>query len=238
MLPPISLADLTAAQFAVQAAMFAIFERDVSGSGKGQVIDVSLYEPLFRLFLGDVEAYDRLGEQRERTGNRHPSAAPRNVYETADGHITLSASSQHIFENVMHAIDRPDLIHDPRFATNDDRVDNATELDALIEEWTSERTTEQAISEMEAADAIVGPIYDMGDIFEDDQYEARDDIIEIEDDELGTLRTANTVPKFSRTPGGVDHAGPRHGQHNEEVYLDELGLHRTTYERLRKGGII
>lgn len=238
LLPPISLADLTAAQFAVQAAMFAIFERDVSGSGKGQVIDVSLYEPLFRLFLGDVEAYDRLGEQRERTGNRHPSAAPRNVYETADGHITLSASSQHIFENVMHAIDRPDLIHDPRFATNDDRVDNATELDALIEEWTSERTTEQAISEMEAADAIVGPIYDMGDIFEDDQYEARDDIIEIEDDELGTLRTANTVPKFSRTPGGVDHAGPRHGQHNEEVYLDELGLHRTTYERLRKGGII
>jgi crotonobetainyl-CoA:carnitine CoA-transferase CaiB-like acyl-CoA transferase len=240
LLPPISLADLTAAQFAVQAAMFAIFERDVGhgGSGEGQVIDVSLYEPLFRLFLGDVEAYDRLGERRERTGNRHPSAAPRNVYETADGHITLSASSQAIFENVMRAIDRPDLIDDPRFATNDDRVNNAAELDAVIEEWTSERTTERAIAEMEAADAIVGPIYDMGDIFEDEQYEARDDITEVEDDELGTLRTANTVPKFSRTPGSVEHAGPRHGQHNEEVYLDELGLDAETYERLQEEGVV
>lgn len=240
LLPPISLADLTAAQFAVQAAMFAIFERDVGhgGSGTGQVIDVSLYEPLFRLFLGDVEAYDRLGERRERTGNRHPSAAPRNVYETADGYITLSASSQAIFENVMRAINRPDLIDDPRFATNDDRVNNAAELDAFIEEWASERTTKQAIAEMEAADAIVGPIYDMGDIFEDEQYEARDDITEVEDDELGTLRTANTVPKFSRTPGSVEHAGPRHGQHNEEVYLDELGLDAETYERLQEEGVV
>lgn len=124
------------------------------------------------------------------------------------------------------------------FATNDDRVENATELDAVIEEWAGERTTEQAIAEMEAADAIVGPVYDMGDIFEDEQYKARDDIIEVEDDELGTLRTANTVPKFSRTPGSVEHAGPRHGQHNEEVYLDELGLERTTDERLREEDVV
>lgn len=87
LLPPISLADLIAAQFAVQAALFAIFERDVGrgGSGEGQVIDVILYEPLFRLFLGDVEAYDRNDHVRNRTGNRHPNASPRNVYETADG---------------------------------------------------------------------------------------------------------------------------------------------------------
>lgn len=238
LLPPISLADLTAAQFAVQAAMFAIFERDIGASGKGQTIDVSLYEPLFRVFLGDVEAYDRLGKKRKRTGNHHSSAAPRNVYKTSDGYITLSASSQRIFENVMHAINCPDLIDDPRFETNDDRVNNAAQLDKFIEEWTSDRTTEQAISEMEAADAIVGPIYDMEDIFEDNQYEARNDIIEIEDDELGTLRTANTVPKFSRTPGTVDHAGPRHGQHNEEVYINELGLQQETYERLCKEDII
>ncbi|ELY99637.1 MULTISPECIES: CaiB/BaiF CoA transferase family protein [Natrialba] len=233
LLPPISLADLTAAQFAVQASMFAIFERDIGASGTGQVIDVSLYEPLFRLFLGDVEAYDRLGKECERTGNRHSSAAPRNVYATSDGHITLSASSQRIFENVMDAIGRPELVDDPRFETNNDRVENADELDAVIEEWTSERTTDRAIAEMEAADAIVGPVYSMGDIFEDEQYAARNNIVEIEDDDLGTLRTANTVPKFSRTPGRVVHAGPRHGQHNEEVYLEELGVRRERYEELR-----
>lgn len=240
LLPPISLADLTAAQFAVQAALFAIFERDVGrgGSGKGQVIDVSLYEPLFRLFLGDVEAYDRNDRIRNRTGNRHPSASPRNVYETADGYVTLSASSQSIFENVMHAIDRPELIDDDRFENNDKRVENADEIDAIVEGWTNQRPTEEVIKTMEENDAIVGPIHDMADIFEDKQYQARDDIIEIEDSELGELKTFATVPKFSRTPGEVDHAGPQHGQHNEEVYLKELGINESDYERLRTAEVI
>lgn len=240
LLPPISLADLTAAQFAVQAAMFAIFERDVGcgGSGEGQVIDVSLYEPLFRLFLSDVEAYDQLGEVPERTGNRHPSAAPRNIYETADGYMTLSASSQTIFENVADAIGRPALVDDPRFETNDKRVENAEALDEIIEAWTRERTTEEAIETMDAHDAIVGPVYDIADVFEDDQYQARDDIVEVEDDDVGSLRTAAPIPKFSRTPGSVEHAGPDHGEHNEEVFLSELGLDEAKYERLRERGVI
>jgi formyl-CoA transferase len=240
LLPPISLADLTAAQFAVQAAMFAIFERDVGrgGSGEGQVIDVSLYEPLFRLFLGDVEAYDQLGKLRERTGNRHPSASPRNVYETADGYMTLSASSQRIFGNVMHAIDRPDLVDDPRFENNDKRVENAEELDAIIEEWTRRRSTEEAIEVMEESDAIVGPVYDMEDIFEDEQYQARDNIVTVEDDDLGSVRMASTVPKFSRTDGTIAHAGPAHGEHNAEVYVDELGLAEDEYEQLRTEEVI
>lgn len=240
LLPPISLADITAAQFAVQAAMFAVFERDVGrgGSGEGQVIDVSLYEPLFRLFLGDVEAYDRLGTVRDRNGNRHSSAAPRNVYETADGYMTLSASSQRIFENVAEAIGRPDLIDDPRFETNDERVENVEALDGIIEAWTRELTTEAAIEIMESHDAIVGPVYDMEDIFEDEQYRARDDIVEVEDEDLGPLKTAAPVPKFSRTPGTVEHAGPAHGEHNDVVFLDELDLDETEYERLRERGVI
>lgn len=240
LLPPISLADLTTAQFAVQAAMFAIFERDVGrgGSGEGQVIDVSLFESLFRLFVGDVAAYDRLGRVRERTGNHHPSAAPRNVYETADGYITLSASSQSIFENLMDAIDRANLIDDPRFEDNDARVEHNDALDDIIEEWTSQRTTEEVIEVMEAADAVVGPVYDIADIFEDEQYDARDDIVPVEDDDLGTVRMAAPLPKFSRTSGAVDHAGPGHGEHNASVFLDELSLDRETYDRLREDDII
>ncbi len=240
LLPPISLADLTAAQFAVQAALFAIFERDIGrgGSGEGQVIDVSLYEPLFRLFLGDLEGYTRNGRVRDRTGNRHPSAAPRNIYETADGYVTLSASSQRIFENVMHAIERPELIEDDRFATNDDRVEHAEALDEIIEGWTRDRSTAEVIETMEAHDAIVGPVYDMADIVTDDQYQAREDIVEVADEELGTLETFAPVPKFSRTPGSVRHAGPEHGEHNAEVFLDELGLEEGEYDRLRQAGVI
>ncbi|MFC7154229.1 CaiB/BaiF CoA transferase family protein [Halomarina halobia] len=240
LLPPISLADLTAATFAVQATMFALFEREIGrgGSGEGQVVDVSLYEPLFRLFVGDVEAYDRQGLVAERTGNRHPNAAPRNVYETEDGYMTLSASNQRTFERVAEAIDRPDIVEDERFATNDRRVENAEALDAIIESWTRERTTAAAIERMEAADAIVGPVYDIADIFEDEQYAARGDIVEVDDPDVGPLKTAATVPKFSRTPGAVEHAGAGHGEHNEEVFLGELGLDEATYADLRDRGIV
>jgi crotonobetainyl-CoA:carnitine CoA-transferase CaiB-like acyl-CoA transferase len=218
-----------------------VFERDVGrkgGSGEGQVIDMSLYEPLFRLFLSEVEAYDRLGEVRERIGNHHENASPRNVYETEDGYLTLSASAQSIFENVADAIDRPDVVDDPRFATNEARVEHADELDEVIEAWTRERTTEEAIEAMEAADAVVGPVYDMADIFEDDQYAARNDIVEVEDEDLGSLKTAAPIPRFTRTPGAVSHAGPGHGEHNDEVYLSELGLEEAEYERLREESVI
>jgi crotonobetainyl-CoA:carnitine CoA-transferase CaiB-like acyl-CoA transferase len=240
LLPPISLADLTAAQFAVQAAMFALFERDIGlgGSGEGQIIDVSLYEPLFRLFIGDIEAYDIKGHVRERTGNRHPNAAPRNIYETEDGYITLSASSQSIFENVMHAIGRPDLINEERFSTNEKRVAHAKELDKIIEDWTRKRSTEQAIEEMEDADAIVGPVYNISDIFEDDQYHARNDIVDVDDEDFGTLKTHAPVPKFSRTPGSVRRTGPEHGKDNREVYCEELGLSAETYEQLDMEDVI
>lgn len=240
LLPPISLADLTAAQFAVQAAMFAIFDRDLgqSVSDEGEVIDVSLYEPLFRLFIPDVAAHDQLGRIRERTGNQHPNAAPRNIYETADGYITLSASSQAIFERVMDAIDRPDLIGDTRFETNQKRIENAKELNAIIEMWTCERSTEEVLTRMDEADAIVGPVYDIEDIFEDEHFQAREDIIEIDDDELGSIATMNTVPRFSRTSGSVQHLGPNQGEYNAEVFLGDLNLDQEYYEQLRSENII
>lgn len=236
LLPPISLADMAAAQFAVQATMFALYER--SQSGEGQVIDVSLYESLFRMFPGAVEKYDRLGEVSERIGNHHTNAAPRNVYATSDGHIALSASSQSIFENLARAIGYPELIEDERFATNSARVEHADELDAYIAPWIAERTTDAVLDELGEGDAVVAPIYDMSDIFTDKQYAARDDIITVEDDALGSVKTMNTVPKFSRTPGSVDHLGPRHGQHNDEVFLDELDLDENVYDELQREGIV
>jgi formyl-CoA transferase len=239
LLPPMPLADMTAGLFAVQGAMFAIYERELGAkSGTGQVIDVSLFEPLFRLMVSDVEAYDQVGQVRERTGNRSTSSAPRNIYETKDGYITLSASAQRIFENVMHAIDRPDLIEDPRFETNEDRVENVDALDEYIESWTRERPRDEVIEIMTEHDAIVGPIYDISEIFDSELYQARDDIIWIDDDDLGELAVPNTHPKMSRTPGEVSFAGPRHGEYNEAVYLGELGMDEDRYEELREKDVI
>lgn len=238
LLPPIPLADLTAAQFAVMATMFALFERDVGGSGAGQVVDVSLYEPLFRLFVGDPEAYDVDGYVPERTGNRSENSAPRNLYETADGHVVLSASAQRIFENVMAAIDRPELVDDPRFHTNEQRLAHVDELDDIIESWTREHTTETVIETLEAHDAIVGPVFDVADVFDDEQYAARENLIAVEDEDVGHVRTHAPVPKLSRTPGAVDHLGPAHGAHNEAVYLGELALDETEYEHLVDEGVI
>ena len=240
LLPPISLADLTAAQFAVAATMFAVFERDLGrgGSGEGQVIDISLYEPLFRLFVGDVETYDRKGEVKERTGNQHPNAAPRNVYETADGHVTLSASNQRTFERVARAIGREDLLEDPRFETNERRVENADLLDAEIEDWTSERPTREVIETIESGGGIVGPVYDIADIFQDDQYLARGDVVQVDDPDVGPTRTHGIVPKFSRTPGDIEHLGPGHGEHTDEVLREELGITEERLEELADEGVI
>ncbi len=240
LLPPISLADLTAAQFAVAATMFAVFERDLGrgGSGEGQVIDISLYEPLFRLFVGDVETYDRKGEVKERTGNQHPNAAPRNVYETADGHVTLSASNQRTFERVARAIGREDLLEDPRFETNERRVENADLLDAEIEDWTSERATRVVIETIESGGGIVGPVYDIADIFQDDQYLARGDVVQVDDPDVGPTRTHGIVPKFSRTPGDIEHLGPGHGEHTDEVLREELGIPEERLEELADEGVI
>ena len=238
LLPPMPLADQTAATFAVMATMFAVYERDVAGSGVGQVVDVSLFEPLFRLFVSHAEAYAATGETSGRTGNRSTNSAPRNLYETADGHVALSASSQRIFENVARAIDRPDLVDDPRFATNQARLDHVGALDDLIETWTRERTTEAVVEAMSAADAIVGPVYDVADVFEDEQYAARDALVEVEDDRRGTVTTQGVVPDLSRTPGGVEHLGPAHGEHTEAVFRGELGLSAERLDELRDAGVV
>lgn len=240
LLPPVSLADIQAAQFALQATLMAVFERDVGrgGSDTGQVIDVSLVEPLWRIFFGEVEAYDYMGHVRERTGNQHPSTAPRNIYETADGYITMSASNQKTFERVAETIDKEWLIEDERFVDNASRVENAAPLNTEIEEWTRQHTTDEAIEILKTNDAIVGPVNDMSDIFDDEQFQARNSFVEVDDPDVGTVRTFGTVPKFSRTPGEVEFLGPRHGEHNEAVYQGELGLSDEELAKLRADGVV
>lgn len=153
LLPPISLADTCAAHYAVQSALFALFERFTGG--EGQVVDGSLYEPLFRMFPGDGGKYDRLGEVSERQGNYHANAAPLNVYRAKDGHVAMSASSQGTFRNLCAVVGHPGLLEDDRFATDDARVEHADELDEYIAPFVAERTVEEAVADLTEADAVV-----------------------------------------------------------------------------------
>lgn len=238
-LPPMPLADGVCSTFIALAAMLAVYERDVLGSGQGQIIDISLYEPLMRYLESAVVEYSVLGTVPQRYGNRLPTTAPRNLYRTKDDKwIALSASAQPVAEKVFRAIGREDLITDPRFCDNQSRVKNVDELDVIIGGWIGERTLEEALGELLATGAVVGPVYDMQQIFEDVHYKYRGSLVEFKDAQLGRIMVPNVFCKFSRTPGQVKHLGTELGAHNEEIYGQRLGLSKSELEDLKKSGVI
>jgi succinyl-CoA---D-citramalate CoA-transferase len=220
------LADALAAVFGVMGLLAAIYERDVTGSGKGQVIDVSLYEPIFRLAESQVVGYDQLGVVKERRGNRLEEDSPRNVYETAtDGEwITISASSDRTFARLAAAIGRPDLPDDPLFRDNANRIANDDKLDKIIACWIKDRPVEEVLKTFDDFDVVAGRIYSIRDIFNDIHYRYRNDIIEVMDPDCGPLKMPGVFPRFSRGAGKVRWSGGRLGQHNNEIFKGLLGL--------------
>jgi succinyl-CoA--D-citramalate CoA-transferase len=224
-LPGFPLADSVAATFAAMAAMFAIYGRDQGGSTKGQVIDVSLYEPLFRLMESQVIGFDQLGIVKKRQGNRLSEDSPRNTYETKDGRwVGISASSQRTFERLAEAMGMAALITDPRFTDNVKRCDNADALDAMIAGWFRQRPLAEIMATFEAANVVAGPVLDIADIFRDPQYKARGNIVDVADPDFGSVKMQGAVPFFSRNPGKVRFSGGPLGAHNDEIFKGELGL--------------
>jgi crotonobetainyl-CoA:carnitine CoA-transferase CaiB-like acyl-CoA transferase len=237
-LPGFPLADSLAATFSAMAAMFAIYKRD-NGDGKGQEIDVSLYEPLFRLVEAQVIGFDQLGLVKERIGNRLAEDSPRNTYETKDGRwLGISASSQKTYERLAIAIGRPDLITDTRFLNNAVRCDNAQELDEIIAKWIRDLTLQDVMAIFEQHQVVAGPVLDIKDIFSDPQYLFRKNIVEVEDEDFGTVKMQNVVPLFSGTPGKVRHSGGVLGKDNREIFIGSLGLSEERYQKLLEQGII
>lgn len=238
-LPPFALGDGIAAMAGCYAAMFALWWRDHGGHGEGQVIDLSLYEPLFWLLGPQVALYDQLGVVQERTGNATTFTAPRNAYRTSDGHwLGLSASAQSIAERVMRIVGREDLTEQPWFSDHAGRVENIEELDEAIQDWIGARTRAEVLSAFAAGEAAIAPVYSIADIFEDPHYLERETIITVDHPVLGPLKMQNVVPKLSETPGRVRHPGPDLGQHNGEVYGERLGLSAAELTDLRQRGIV
>jgi crotonobetainyl-CoA:carnitine CoA-transferase CaiB-like acyl-CoA transferase len=237
-LPPIPLADEIAGLFGALSAVMALRYRDRQDH-RGQMIDVSLYEPLFRLLIPHIPQYRLLGERAERVGNRFPGAAPRNLYQTAAGEwLALSATTQRVFERLARTMARPDLLADPRFADNPRRIANVEALDAIVQEWMAAQPLDEAQRALQDAGAVAGPVYDVARIVEDPQYAAREDIISVADADLGEIPMPAVVPKFSRTPGRITHAGPRLGEHNDAIYGGLLGLAPDERRHLAEEGVI
>lgn len=223
LLPGFALGDASTGLMAAFLTMVALQEKN--RTGRGQVVDLAIYETLLTLIGPHVVNYDQLGQVQERNGSRLPFTAPRNTYCTADERwIAIAGSSQVAFERIMQMIGRPDLIQDPRFVNNRARLDNDKALDHEIQTEVGKFPLAELLRRSEQTGATIAAVNDVSMIFEDEQIKARESIVRIPDSELGApIGMQNVVGKLSETPGRIDSAGPELGQHNREILMDMLG---------------
>ncbi|MEU4352637.1 CoA transferase [Streptomyces sp. NPDC023838] len=235
-LPPFGLADSIAALATAYAVLTALTAR--AATGRGQVIDMAIIEPILTVLGPQPIWYDQLGYVQPRTGNRSRNNAPRNTYRTADGSwLAVSASAQSVAERVMRLVGRPDLIGEPWFASGSGRAEHADELDEAVGGWIGRRTREEAMTAFEKAEAAIAPIYDISEVMTDPQYRALDTLTTVDDPELGPLRMQNVLFRLSETPGAIRWAGRPHGADTEDV-LTELGLSAQEITALRRTGAL
>jgi crotonobetainyl-CoA:carnitine CoA-transferase CaiB-like acyl-CoA transferase len=236
-LPPIYLGDMTAGLYGAIGILAALRQVEVNG-GRGQVIDVPLLDPLFSI-LGPQAANHRLtGMVKPRTGSRSTNSAPRNVYRTSDSQwVCLSASTQNMTERLFRAIGRPELILDPRFASNANRLKNVTKLDEILCAFIGERTQKDCLEFFAQASVTVGPVYDMADVEKDPHFHARQIVVELPDASLGTVPVHNISPRLMDTPGRFRRAAPELGEHTREV-LQEAGYSEAEIEELIATGVV
>jgi crotonobetainyl-CoA:carnitine CoA-transferase CaiB-like acyl-CoA transferase len=233
----ISIGDSLASLHGVIGALMSLL-RVKTGQGRGQVVDVSLYESVFNLMESLVPEYDLMGHVRTRTGGALPGISPSNTYPSSDGqHVVIAGNSDAIFRRLMEVVGRPDLADDPSLASNDGRVRRNAILDAAITAWTATRTMEQILAVLDGADVPAGRIYSVADIVSDPHYAAREMILPTELPGDVTVKMPGITPKLSDTPGDVRWSGPTLGQHTDEV-LAGLGLEQAEIARLRRVGAV
>jgi crotonobetainyl-CoA:carnitine CoA-transferase CaiB-like acyl-CoA transferase len=234
-LPAFGLADSTAGLMGAFLAMVALKGRDVNG-GKGQFIDLALYEPLFMLLGPQAIDFDQLGLIQERNGSLHSFTAPRNCYRTKDDkYVAIAGASQSTFERMCVALEVPDIPNDPRFRDNRLRMKNNRELDPALGMAAARFTLDDLMERFIACEAAAAPVNTIAQVFEDPHFAARENLVSIFDEEIGaSLRFQNIVGKLSATPGRVRHAAQKLGASNRAILIDELGF---TEEQLEAGEV-
>lgn len=237
-LPSFALADQATALLGAYATMVAVYERDHSKDRIGQYIDLPIYEALMGMLGNQVMEYDQLNIVHGRRGNRTGWSVPRNLYETKDNKwVAISGSSQPIVERIFKAIEREDLIENPKFINNQTRLEHADEVEEIIAEWMKQHPQEEIIKRFIEFDATIAPVYTIEEIVKDPHFNYRGNITEVPDPHFEKVKMLNVAPKFSRTPGEIRHVGLELGSSNKEVYSD-LGLSADEIAELKTNGII
>jgi len=232
----ISIGDTLSALYGVIGAMMALESR--RKTGRGQVVDVALYESVFSVMESMLPEYDAFGAVRERTGSILPGIAPTSAYRCNDGsHVLIAANGDSIFKRLCRAMGRADLANDASLAHNDGRAAKQAWLDDEIEAWTTALAPGEILAALEAADVPASKIYTIADIAADPHYAARQMIRQIKLTDGSTLKVPGIVPKLSVTPGDFDGGGPALGEHTETV-LRDLGYDAAAIADLRRLGVI
>ena len=239
-LPPFGLADGVAGITGAYAVATALYHRDsAGGDGQGQVIDMSLLEPLVGILGPGPSAYDQLGAIAGRHGNRSPNNAPRNTYLTKDDRwVAISASATSVAERVMRLVGRDDLVEEPWFASAGERARNSDLLDDAVAKWIAARPLAEVSAEFERVGAALAPIYDVEQLMADPHVQARESFVTVDDEDLGPLEMQNLMFRMEHTPGEIRFAGRRLGQDNDTVYAERLGLDPARIAQLRDQGVL
>jgi crotonobetainyl-CoA:carnitine CoA-transferase CaiB-like acyl-CoA transferase len=237
-LPPFGLADGVAGITGAFAVLTALRARE-HGDGRGQVIDLALYEPLLGIMGPTPSAYDQLGVVPQRQGNRSRNSAPRNTYLTRDGHwVAVSCGATSVAARVMRLVGRPELADEPWFSSARERVAHVEELDGVVQSWIAARDLDEVVAAFDEVGAALFPVYDVAQLVGDPQVQARDSVTTVDDEDLGPLRMQNVWFRLDRTPGRIRFGGRRLGQDTDVVLGERLGYSTEAIAELRKGGVV
>lgn len=235
-LPPFFLGDMAAGLYGANAAMIALWHTRVNG-GLGQVIDLSLFEPIISLLGPQLASYKITGKVKPRTGSRSSTTAPRNTYRTLDGEwVCVSTSTATMAARLFNTIGRKDVTSDPRYATTADRLKHVEEIDAIVGKFVGSHTLEENLRIFEAADVTVGPVLDASHLMTDKYVTERESLVQLPDEDIGLMPMHNIVPRLSGSPGVFRRRAPHKGEHSAECLVSLLGKDR--YEQLVASGAI
>ncbi|MFP7479109.1 CaiB/BaiF CoA transferase family protein [Terribacillus saccharophilus] len=236
--PPFSLTDYICGIYVAFAAVTALYHRDTKEAGEGQMIDVALYESVFRMMEFLIAEYDQLGKIRERSPGLAGHSSPSGTFKTKDDHwVVLVTSTDTTFNRLAAAMDRTDLLSDTRYHTNASRLENNDSMNQIVAEWIGKHPREVLLNKLDDHGVPISPVLSIADIFENEHYQARENIVEVKHPRLGKIKVPGIVPKFEKTPGSIRSVAPDLGENNEEI-LQSLGYSQEEIIALKQNEVI